>query len=146
MCKNQNHMNHNHIIITNRTSSRKFMFEKMTTREWSASSTPSVTPAPGLLSLADSINNDTVSVSLLFLFLTKYCKNLTTTVAQGLAFWALDAQVLCWILDRNLEDKLIYIGSRLSLQGDGIIFFRATMSKSNATRASCCRDAIISMY
>ncbi|XP_026329297.1 tensin-2 isoform X4 [Hyposmocoma kahamanoa] len=49
-------------LAPDRTSSRKFMFEKMTTREWSASSTPSGTPAPGLLSLADSINNDTVSI------------------------------------------------------------------------------------
>ncbi|XP_049864999.1 tensin isoform X2 [Pectinophora gossypiella] len=36
-----------------RTSSRKFMYEKMTMREWSASSTPATTPVPGLLSLAE---------------------------------------------------------------------------------------------
>ncbi|XP_022112452.2 tensin isoform X3 [Pieris rapae] len=38
-----------------RTSSRKFMYEKMTLREWSGSSTPTT---PGLLSLAPA-NNDT---------------------------------------------------------------------------------------
>lgn len=43
-----------------RTSSRKFMYEKMTLREWSATSTPNSTPAPGLLSLAEPPNNDTV--------------------------------------------------------------------------------------
>ncbi|CAK1549913.1 unnamed protein product [Leptosia nina] len=41
-----------------RTSSRKFMYEKMTLREWSASSTPTNTATPGLLSLAEPINND----------------------------------------------------------------------------------------
>ncbi|XP_047516314.1 tensin isoform X3 [Pieris napi] len=40
-----------------RTSSRKFMYEKMTLREWSGSSTPTT---PGLLSLAPA-NNDTMS-------------------------------------------------------------------------------------
>lgn len=40
------------------------MFEKMTMREWSTSSTPT-TPAPGLLSLAEPISTDTI-VSVLF--------------------------------------------------------------------------------
>lgn len=42
-----------------RTSSRKFMYEKMTMREWSTSSTPTSTQAPGLLSLAEPNNNET---------------------------------------------------------------------------------------
>ncbi|CAG4944815.1 unnamed protein product [Colias eurytheme] len=41
-----------------RTSSRKFMYEKMTMREWSTSSTPTSTTAPGLLSLAEPPHND----------------------------------------------------------------------------------------
>ncbi|XP_063838727.1 tensin-1 isoform X3 [Ostrinia nubilalis] len=40
-----------------RTSSRKFMYEKMTMREWSTNTTPTSTPVPGLLSLAEPINN-----------------------------------------------------------------------------------------
>lgn len=36
------------------------MFEKMTLREWSASSTPTSTHAPGLLSLAEPDNNDSI--------------------------------------------------------------------------------------
>ncbi|CAG9784410.1 unnamed protein product [Diatraea saccharalis] len=40
-----------------RTSSRKFMYEKMTMREWSTSTTPTSTQAPGLLSLAEPITN-----------------------------------------------------------------------------------------
>ncbi|CAH0725822.1 unnamed protein product, partial [Brenthis ino] len=44
-----------------RTSSRKFMYEKMTMREWSTSSTPTSTQAPGLLSLAEPNNNDTIT-------------------------------------------------------------------------------------
>ncbi|XP_063529853.1 tensin-1 isoform X2 [Cydia strobilella] len=43
-----------------RTSSRKFMFEKMTMREWSDSNTPTSTTAPGLLSLAEPPSNDTI--------------------------------------------------------------------------------------
>ncbi|KAJ8729425.1 hypothetical protein PYW08_001006 [Mythimna loreyi] len=43
-----------------RTSSRKFMYEKMTMREWSTTSTPNSTPAPGLLSLAEPSNTDTI--------------------------------------------------------------------------------------
>ncbi|CAB3250004.1 unnamed protein product [Arctia plantaginis] len=43
-----------------RTSSRKFMYEKMTMREWSSASTPTNTPAPGLLSLAEPVSTDTV--------------------------------------------------------------------------------------
>ncbi|KAI5641467.1 phosphotyrosine-binding domain-containing protein [Phthorimaea operculella] len=43
-----------------RTSSRKFMFEKMTMREWSSNTTPSSTPVPGLLSLAEPLNNETI--------------------------------------------------------------------------------------
>ncbi|XP_039763178.1 tensin-1 isoform X2 [Pararge aegeria] len=43
-----------------RTSSKKFMYEKMTMREWSANSTPTSTQAPGLLSLAEPNNNDTI--------------------------------------------------------------------------------------
>lgn len=35
------------------------MFEKMTMREWSTSSTPT-TPAPGLLSLAEPLSTDTI--------------------------------------------------------------------------------------
>ncbi|XP_061378898.1 tensin-1 isoform X3 [Danaus plexippus] len=44
-----------------RTSSRKFMYEKMTMREWSTNTTPTSTQAPGLLSLAEPNNNDTIS-------------------------------------------------------------------------------------
>ncbi|XP_046961886.1 tensin-1 isoform X2 [Vanessa cardui] len=44
-----------------RTSSKKIMYEKMTLREWSTSSTPTSTQAPGLLSLAEPNNNDTIS-------------------------------------------------------------------------------------
>lgn len=36
------------------------MYEKMTMREWSTSSTPTSTLAPGLLSLAEPINNETM--------------------------------------------------------------------------------------
>ncbi|XP_012546536.2 tensin-1 isoform X3 [Bombyx mori] len=43
-----------------RTSSRKFMYEKMTMREWSSSTTPTNTTAPGLLSLAEHSNTDTI--------------------------------------------------------------------------------------
>lgn len=50
-----------------RTSSRKFMYEKMTMREWSTSSTPTSTQAPGLLSLAEPNNNDTIVRNLICL-------------------------------------------------------------------------------
>ncbi|XP_041979753.1 tensin-2-like isoform X3 [Aricia agestis] len=43
-----------------RTSSRKFMYEKMTMREWSTSTTPTSTQAPGLLSLAEPNNNEPI--------------------------------------------------------------------------------------
>ncbi|XP_053621802.1 tensin-1 isoform X1 [Plodia interpunctella] len=43
-----------------RSSSKKFMYEKMTMREWSTSSTPNSTPVPGLLSLADPLNNESI--------------------------------------------------------------------------------------
>ncbi|XP_059060648.1 tensin-1 isoform X3 [Achroia grisella] len=43
-----------------RTSSKKFMYEKTTLREWSTNSTPRSTPVPGLLSLAEPLNNDTL--------------------------------------------------------------------------------------
>lgn len=43
-----------------RTSSRKFMYEKMTVREWSNNTTPTNTPTPGLLSLAEPVSNETV--------------------------------------------------------------------------------------
>ncbi|KAL4708121.1 hypothetical protein ACJJTC_009900 [Scirpophaga incertulas] len=45
-----------------RTSSRKFMYEKMTLREWSTNTTPTSTQAPGLLSLAEPINNGDITV------------------------------------------------------------------------------------
>ncbi|XP_068620803.1 tensin-2 isoform X1 [Battus philenor] len=46
-----------------RSSSKKFMYEKITTREWSTSTTPTSTTAPGLLSLAEpaNTNNDNLS-------------------------------------------------------------------------------------
>ncbi|KAJ0181854.1 hypothetical protein K1T71_002576 [Dendrolimus kikuchii] len=43
-----------------RTSSRKFMYEKMTVREWSNNTTPTNTPAPGLLSLAEPGSSETI--------------------------------------------------------------------------------------
>lgn len=43
------------------------MYEKMTMREWSTTSTPNSAPAPGLLSLAEPPNTDTI-VSLHSLF------------------------------------------------------------------------------
>lgn len=48
------------------------MYEKMTMREWSTSSTPTSTQAPGLLSLAEPNNNDTIVIMLFYLrFLLK---------------------------------------------------------------------------
>ncbi|CAG5022077.1 unnamed protein product [Parnassius apollo] len=44
-----------------RTSSKKIMYEKMTmAREWSTNTTPTSTPTPGLLSLAEPVHNDTL--------------------------------------------------------------------------------------
>lgn len=43
------------------------MYEKMTMREWSTSSTPTSTQAPGLLSLAEPNNNDTIVIILFYL-------------------------------------------------------------------------------
>lgn len=44
------------------------MYEKMTMREWSTNTTPTSTTAPGLLSLAEPINNGDSVVSLIVFF------------------------------------------------------------------------------
>lgn len=59
------------------------MYEKMTMREWSTSSTPTSTQAPGLLSLAEPNNNDTIVIILWFNILC-YLRILLKDVYQNI--------------------------------------------------------------